>query len=578
MRYTDKITQQKYFIIASIALAGFVFIIIRLWYLQLYHYEKFATLGTRNFTRIESVIPLRGNILDCNNELLATNKPMTSLMWHGTGNSKLSEEQMQTLARIEHILDGTGHALTSTLAQIKSAEKFSRIIGLTGHLELEHLSKILEQCPQSKNIQVKTSFERYYPLGTIACHALGYLGDLGTHNFAGKMGLEQLFEDNLRGQQGQIAHMINSFGSRVQQQNIVTAHAGQNLVTTLDISIQKLAEECMPAGEAGLFLLMNPQSGDIKTLISRPDFDPSLFLKPIDQETWKTIVAQKPFLNRAFNATYPPASIFKLITICAALEKGLITQDNSFFCCGYCNFKGRKYYCNNRTGHGRLSIQEGVARSCNIAPFEIAKHISINTLADYAHRFGLGQKTTDLFPEQTGTIPSTEWKKKYKGEHWWAGETLSAAIGQSYLLVTPIQIACMIGGLFEGYLVKPRILQNQDIIKTPVNVQTSTRIFLQESMQSAVKIGSAQRMNRMKDLVLYAKTGTAQVASWEKKELGRKEDQCHAWCACYLKYKDEEPMVMVILIEHAGSSTVATQVAKEFLIKYIKQCKNKKSS
>ena len=578
MRYTDKITQKKYLIIAGLALTGFILIIGRLWYLQIHHYQRFASLGTKNFTRIEAVIPLRGNILDCNNELLATNKPQTSLMWHGTGNAKLSEQQEQTLARIEHILDGTGHKLLSSMGQIKSAEKFSRIIPLTGHLELEYLSKILEQCPDSKNIEIKTNFERYYPFGTIACHALGYLSDMGSHTFAGKMGLEQLFEQDLKGEHGQIAHIINSFGSRVEQQEVVSSSAGQNLVTTLDITLQKIAEECMPEKEAGLFLLMNPQLGDIKTLVSRPCFDPSLFLKPIDHQTWKNLLIQKPFLNRVFNATYPPASLFKLITIAAALEKGLVTPDSSFFCCGYCNFKNRKYYCNNRTGHGRLNLQEALARSCNIPPFHIAQHISINTLADYAHRFGLGTKATDLFPEKLGIIPSTEWKKSYNGQHWWAGETLSAAIGQSFLLVTPIQIARMIGGIFEGYLIKPRILQSQEIEKTPLNIQTQTRIFLQDSMQAAVKIGSAQRMNRMKDLILHVKTGTGQVASWEKKEEGRKEDQCHAWCAGYFKYQDEEPMIMVILIEHAGSSSVATQVAKEFLVKYIKQCKNKKSS
>jgi len=170
----------------------------------------------------------------------------------------------------------------------------------------------------------------------------------------------------------------------------------------------------------------------------------------------------------------------------------------------------------------------------------------------------------------TGIIPSQEWKKVFKGESWWTGETLSAAIGQSFLLVTPIQIACMIGSIFNGYLVQPRILESSDIQTMPLEIQASTLTFLQESMKQAIDIGSGRNMNKLKNISIYAKTGTAQTKSrqTENKEV---QNDCHAWCAVYFTYQDHDPLVMVILIEHAGGSVVATNVAKKFLSAYMKQ-------
>jgi penicillin-binding protein 2 len=329
----------------------------------------------------------------------------------------------------------------------------------------------------------------------------------------------------------------------------------------------------MPLDQSGACIILDPKTGAIKALVSRPSFDPSIFLSSISSQNWKDLTINNPFLNRAFNACYPPASIFKLVTASAALEQGLITPETTYNCKGFITFKGRRYYCSRRWGHGLLDIKESLAYSCNIMCYEIAKKISIDTLADYAFRFGLGEKTNIIFPEKEGIVPSNDWKMYTQGQRWWKGETLSAAIGQSFLLTTPLQVACMISALFEGYLVKPHILQTHDIETKPLRISQSTRQFLQECMESVITEGTGRNINRLKSVTVYAKTGTAQTSSKQNK----KEDySCHAWFVSYFYYNENnpQPLVMVVLIEKVSGSRAATNIAKKFLIDYIK-CKEK---
>ena len=458
MRYTTQESRKKLSSIAFIFCMFFMVIFARLLYLQVYHHQRLDKMGQRNFTRIKQIEPLRGNILDCKGKLLATNRPLTQIDWVGSGLSKLDNNQRAILQKIETILQKYNYPILVPLSKINRAEKFGTIVRLASDISMEALSEISEQCSDSENIVITKSFKRFYPHKNLACHILGYLGDLDNTNAqsGGKMGLELIFEESLRGKHGSMSHIINSFGKNLHKTALTSSQSGENLILTLDTSLQEIAETIMPDDFAGTFILLDPKTGGLKALVSKPGFDPSIFLKPISTEEWKELQVNRPFINRAFNASYPPASIFKLVTISAALEHGAITPESTFLCNGYVTFKGRKYYCNKRYGHGRLTIKENLAQSCNIACYEIAQKISIDTIADYAYRFGLGEKTNIIFPETSGIVPSNEWKRIVKGEPWWKGETLSAAIGQSFLLTTPIQIACMVGSIFKGYLVKQR--------------------------------------------------------------------------------------------------------------------------
>ncbi len=550
-----------------------LFIIVRLFHLQIILQHNFYTKSQKNFLRIETIPPLRGTILDRNNELLATNRPTTNIFWQGTGKAKFSEEQLKTMELLETILGKQLLTDERTLENIKFAERRYQKVLLASDIPFEQLSQIAEQLSEQKNIFITTHFKRFYPYKSFASHLLGYLNRIDMEMF-GKMGLEKIFEDTLKGERGQKLKTINSVGRNLSETEVKKAEAGKNIQTTLDINLQQIVEKVFPEDFVGTFIIMDPADGGILALLSRPTFDPALFLEPMQEEDWKSLQEKKPFLNRAFNALYPPGSIFKLVSISALLEQKLITPDSCWNCQGYSEFAHRQYYCNNRTGHGWLNVEQSLAHSCNILFYEQGKKIHIDTLADYAHRYGLGEKTEIMFAEKEGLIPTAAWKKRVKNERWWPGDTLSVIIGQSYLLVTPIQVARMISAIFTGNLVTPRVLMEEEVVKKQVNISLETRKFLQQCMYRAVKEGTGQRVKYIKDIKVYAKTSTAQTSSWEKRELGGEYLE-HGWFAGYVSYKDERPLTLVVLVEHAGTSRVPTGIAAEFLRDYKKMIDQK---
>ena len=547
-------------------LVGALGIIIgRLFYLQIYSTHEFFSRAQKNFTRTEAIAPQRGNILDCHGNLLATNCPTTNIYWHGTGNRHFSPEQEELLYALQAITD---HSFDETTMQaIKQAERFRKKTAILNDLEFSKLSQLVEKFPNNQNMIIENSLKRHYPYKNLACHILGYISSIQLEQ-SGKMGLEKLFEVNLKGSQGQLIKMLNSFGSNLYEHEVKQALAGKDIQTTLDLSLQLLAEQSFDTHQTGALILMDPQDGAIKALVSRPTFDPTIFLSPINTTDWHALQEKQPFLNRAFNACYPPASIFKLISFSAALEHGTLSPDTLIECKGYMKFGGRKYHCGKRAGHGILTVEQAVAESCNMLFYEIGKSITIDDLADYAQRFGLGSKTKVLLGEQAGLVPTRQWKMNQKGERWWGGETVIASIGQGYLLATPIQIACMTASIFQGYLVTPRILVDEAITMHPFSIQYSTRKFLKKCMKAAVSYGTAKTLNTIEDIKIYAKTGTAQqISTAAQRRLGDQFKE-HIWFIAYFRYKQEKPLVLTLLVERAGNYRIATALAKRFFMRY----------
>lgn len=563
----SSITHNKKFYYLILATCGALALIgLRLYHLQIKLSPELYNQAQKNCIRMEKVQPPRGNIVDRNGALLATNRPITALFWRGTGNQTVSLAQFETLQILSSILEKPLTTDTEWLEKISYTERKHKKLELASDLTFEQLSKIEEQLPAHPNVLLTNSFKRYYPYDTFACHILGYLGNIRTEP-QGKMGLEKLFEEDLKGEDGALLKKINSVGRPLAEVELKEAMTGKTLRTTLDINLQDIVEQIFPEDMTGTFIVMDPKQGDLLALVSRPNFNPNTFVNPMTPQEWLALQNHQPFLNRAFNSCYPPGSIFKLASVSAGLEAGLTSEDATIFCPGYVTFCDRNYYCSCRNGHGKLTTSQAVAKSCNVLFFEMAKHIGIDTLALYAHKFGLGQKTNLSFSEQEGLVPSTEWKMRVKKERWWPGETLSASIGQSYLLVTPIQVARMISSIFTGYLTNPRILLDTEIERTPLEIKQSTLDFLQESMRSVVTRGTGLRVNRVKNVEIYAKTSTAQTSNLDKRHMGTAYLE-HGWFVAYFKYLEHDPITIVVMIENAGSSRIATNVAKNFLVEY----------
>src|ERR1700733_2632776 len=569
MNYQSALLLPEIKIAAQLLGITFVLLLARLIHLQIVLQQSFYTKSQKNFLRVETTTPLRGNITDRYGNLLATNRPTTNIVWHGTGNAKLSTQQLNTLHTLSIIIGKPLLQNTQLLDQLKYAERCYQKFLIATDIPFDQLGKIAEQLTDNKNINIATHFKRYYPYKSFASHLLGYLSKIDVDIY-GKMGLEKIFEDMLKGHKGQKLKTINSFGRNLSEVEIKKPSCGQHIQTTLDIELQKIVEKIFPEDLVGTFIILDPEDGSLLAHLSRRNFYPTLFLDPLQENDWLTLQEKQPFLNRAFNACYPPGSIFKLVTVSAMLENNIIRQDSCWNCQGYSEFGNRQYWCNNRSGHGLLTTEQSLAHSCNILFYETAKKVSIDLFTDYAYRFGLGQKTNIIFAEKEGLIPSTTWKKRVKKEKWWPGETLSVAIGQSYLLVTPIQIARMISAIFSGFLVTPRILLSEPICKEPLTVSLETRKFLQQSMQQVVYQGTGRGVKSVvKDIKIYAKTSTAQMSSLDKRDMGEEYLE-HGWFVCYFSYKDLRPLTLVILVEHAGTSRIPAEIARNFFKDYKK--------
>lgn len=546
--------------VASVALA---IVIVRLFYLQVQMGEFFLEKSKNNFTRHESLLSLRGNILDRYGKILATNKPVTNIFWNGSGNAKLTEEQQKTIADIGLLLE---RPLEERIAPVTVAEKRFQKVALASDITFEQLSKIVERFSTDPNIKIETQFKRYYPYKSLASHLLGYLGYLG-NSLGGKMGLEKLFEPTLRGKEGALTRIINSVGSLLAEYKTEDTFSGQDLHTTIDLSLQIIAERAFPEDKSGILILMDPHDGSLRVVLSRPNFDPNIFTNQLDSQQWQQVQSQKPFLNRICKASYPPGSTFKLVTLSAALETKVIDQYSTWNCIGYVTFAGRKYRCARKSGHGELTTKQALAHSCNKLFFETAKHLDIDIIAKYAEIFGLGKPTNMPLGENTGLVPSREWKRRVKGERWWLGETLSASIGQSFLLVTPLQVARMIGAIETGYLVSTRLLENTVPEYEPLQITYETRAFLRQAMQAVVTIGTGRTLSRLDDFVIRAKTSTAQTSDLSKKE---ESDEFleHGWFACNFSFRGDRPLTLVVLTEKTGGAKLPMIIAKEFLLNY----------
>lgn len=552
------------------ALFCFVFIIfIRLFYLQVEQRAELQFRGENNFLKLEVIYPRRGNLLDCKNNLLATNRPVFDIYWEGSGKSKLTQEQVLVLKKVLEII-GKLDNYKNELSKINKSERLSKRVRISEDIPFDKLCLVSEQCFDVNNVLIINRFKRLYPYKGFASHILGHLCRVEAEKLVGRYGLEKIFQDKLKGHAGYTLHVINSVGKKLERVKMQKAEPGNDIRLTLDLQMQKIAEESFDKNRSGAFIIMDPQDGAVRVLASFPTFDPNLFLSPISQKDWDDkLSVNNPFLNRAIHAVYPPASIFKLVTISAGLEEGVIDENSTFNCKGFTKFCGRKVKCIKRWGHGELSCQESLAQSCNIICFEIAKLLKIDQLADYAFRFGFGSKTNFLISDKDGLVPTIKWKKLNKGENWWKGETLSVSIGQTYLLVTPLQVARMLAAVSSGFLVKPRLLEQEIIEKTPLKISEETLEFLRGAMSVTVTKGTARLLKRLtKNFDIRAKTGTAQQVSLKKESEMDERFLEHGWFASYFSYKKEKPLVLIVLVERAGTSRPALLVASKFLEKY----------
>jgi penicillin-binding protein 2 len=571
-------------IMAALVLA-FLLLLLRLWYLQVIEGEHFATLSENNRIRIIPQRDIRGQILDRHGKVLVDNRPSFTL-------SVLPEETAKLDLLIPRLKDQLPIRWEEVEPKLKMAYAY-RTIQLVKDLTREQVAYVAEHRWDLPGVFLDIEHVRQYQYGELAAHSLGYIGEISEEqlkearelgyrmgDYIGQAGVEKFFERMLRGEKGAREVEVDALGRELQMVEEHEPGPGTNLILTLDLGLQQMIEEEM-AGQSGAVIAMDPRNGEILALVSKPSYDPNLFVTGISVSNWMHLLKdpRKPLQNRAIQAQYPPGSTYKIIMAVAGLEEGVINPNTTVHCNGFFPFGNRVFKDWKKGGHGVVNVHSALVQSCDVFFYTIGHRLGIDTIARYAKGFGLGMPTGyDPVHEKPGLVPSTTWKRQARGEPWYPGETISAAIGQGYDLVTPIQLLNVISAVANGgvryqpHIVKRLEAPDGQVVQEfgpqrlgEVPAQLETLRIVQKALWGVVNEprGTGWRA-RLEKMSIAGKTGTVQVITNSPKGDKLPERlRDHGWFVAFAPFENPQ-LALAILGEHGGrgGSTYAPMARK----------------
>ena len=589
--------QGKYkYLMAFVGLA-FLLIFIRLWSLQVIKGSDLRQLSENNRIRLIESPADRGMLFDCKGRVLAHNRPSFEV-YLVPEDAKANPEVLTKVARM---LNLTPEEIEGKIQAQKRRAPF-RAVKIKSDIQWNELALLESNRVFLPGLIVDVRPRRAYDYGDLASHLIGYLGEVDENelrkfreasyrmgSLIGKYGIEYQWENELKGVDGGRQIEVDAIGREVRPLGRVEPFPGYNLFLTIDADLQKTAEEAYK-DKNGALIAMDPKTGRILAMVSKPSFEP--FAKNVSPEEWKALVENPnhPLTNKGIQGQYPPGSVFKIITAIAGLESGVITQNTTFSCEGAFHYGNRDFRCWKEGGHGRISLHRAIAESCDIYFYQLGLKLGPDLIARYAQEFGLGKATGIFLPhEKPGIIPTSLWKKRRFGTPWYSGESISFAVGQGYVLTTPLQLLTLISGVANGgKLYLPQVVEKvEDIYGNIIeeyppmelrraDVSPKTFQIIQEALKGAVNdpygTGSACSLKEVK---VAGKTGTAQVVSlpedFKRGDIKRIPIKLrdHAWFVAYAPFEDPKISV-VVLVEHGGFGAIAAApIARKVIEQYL---------
>ena len=589
--------------LSAVKLAVFQYVIVGvllvlvsgLWRLQVVGKENYRALAEANRIRKVPILAPRGRLLDRDGRLIVDNYPSVSCFLVAEKGHDVTPD----LPLIARGLNMTVDQIQNILKKYRISAKYQPIPlkqDITPD-EQEFIEAHRDQLPELETINEQ---RRLYPRDGFAAHLVGYVGEVSEEmltnptyayyepgDVVGRSGVEQTYDQLLRGTDGSHDVLVDSHGREVGRLGTEHAVPGQDLKLTIDLDIQRSAENAL-GDRNGAIVAMDPHTGEILALVSRPTFDPNRFAVRIGRDDWNALITDPnhPLLNKAIQAQLAPGSTFKILMSVAGLEEN-VAQTLKVNCQGGASFYGHFFACDAR--HGAVNINNAIPLSCDTYYYTLAQRLGIQTIAKWAHRLGLGSKTgIDLPNEASGIMPSEEWKMKTFHEKWYAGETISVGIGQGAVAVTPMQLARAIGGVASGGALKrPHVVFPQEvpaqyheaILDTfsgsgDQGVQLSTAAWetITDGMAQTTSGSGTAHASHLEGIDFAGKTGTAQVVShsFGAKGLGTKNERTNAWFVGVAPRRNPD-IVVAVLWEHggwgAGSAHLAAQVIETFVDK-----------
>jgi penicillin-binding protein 2 len=572
-------------------------IIARLFFLQIIEGERFTYLSENNRVRIKRIAGTRGVVLDRRGQLLVDSRPSFDLLFVAED----TEDPEHTLRQLAGYLDRDEKELLAIFEENKKRAAFEEVV-IGKDVDWPTVVAVEAHQLELPGITLRARPRRSYADGPVAAHVLGYLGEIGPRQLkvlkdegyalgdeVGQYGLERRWEDFLRGQSGGQQVEVDALGRRVRVLHEVTDVPGYTVHLTLDRQLQETAFEALQ-GKEGTIVVLDVNKGDILAMVSTPAFDPNIFARGIKSDEWQALIKDRlrPLNNRAIQGQYPPGSTFKVIMAIAGLEEGVLQPESRISDPGFYYFGNRAFRDWKKEGHGAVDLHKAIVESCDVYFYQAGQRIGIDRIAKWARAFGLGEKTgAVLDDEKGGIVPDSEWKRKRFRQPWFPGETLSVAIGQGYLTVTPLQLANMMAAVANGgTLYRPRLVNKiesvdgstvreygpEKIRTIPVKPGTLERV--RNGLADVVRgVGGTGGAARSKIVEIAGKTGTAQVV--EMKGAYLKSEQLsyfsrdHAWFVSYAPVQNPQ-IAVVVLIEHGGhGGSAAAPMAKKVIEKYM---------
>lgn len=560
------------------------FLVFRLHDLQVTYSNRYQLLADENRLSEQPTAPVRGAIRDRNGVLLAgsSEEYQVSII------PELAGDLTRVLDELGRIIDVSDEERQRIL---DTATRQSRLmpVPVKSGLDWQQFAQLNVLAPQLPGIEVGVGWRRSYAHGLAVGHIVGYVGRadrlevdeapwlrLPTMRI-GKMGVELGMDAMLRGEPGSVVREVDAKGRIVREVERRQAKHGRDVALTIDTGLQAgVIKRMQRAPDFSSVVAMDLANGDILAMASTPVFDPAKIIAGISPQDWQSIrdADGDPLTLKAIRGLYPPGSTFKIVTALAGLEAGVVTPETVFTCTGGLDFGGSHFGCWKAGGHGRVKLHDAIKYSCDVYFYELARVLGIDRLAEAARNFGLGQvHECGIAAQLPGVFPDPAWKMGALDQPWVGGETLLAAIGQGYVLTTPLQLAVMTARVATGRMMAPRlVLPDAGVDPSPVpqavKVKSEWLAHVREAMRAAVNDGGTGSSAAISGVQLAGKTGTAQVTRESRgrssAELERSKRD-HSLFVCFAPFEAPRFAVAAIVEHGGGGATAAAPIARDVM-------------
>jgi penicillin-binding protein 2 len=575
----QKIPQGRLALFSYVSVAFVVCLLVGFWKLQVVQSGHFADLAEKNRIRYIPIIAPRGAMLDREGRVLVDSYPSFSILL-------LRDDPKQLEKNLSRIEDGLGIVHDDLQQQLDAARyepKFQPVVikPAASEADIAFVESHRSDLPMLELMMVQ---RRRYPHGQMLANTVGYVGEVSPQDLeknpdkyrpgdiVGKAGLEKQYNDQIVGTDGMRRVVVNSVGKMVRTLDDVEAIPGKPIQLTIDYDLQSIAEADF-ANKEGALIAMDARTGEVLAVVSRPTFDPNDFAVRIPPKEWATLNSDPgtPLLNRAIQAQLAPGSVFKVVMATAMLESKAIPATYTAYCAGSATFYGRVFHCDH--SHGEVNLHKGIVASCDVFFYNVGKLLGIDRISYYASGLGLGQRTgIDLPGEQPGLVPSEEWSQRVNHHKWYPGSTISVAIGQGPVTVTPIQLARMIAAVANGgTLIPPHLSKDATDLKSgsfPLSDDTVQQVT--DGMWGVVNEpdGTTSGLVKLQNIDFSGKTGTAQVESFDlQSKLGKKLKE-NGWFVGIAPRRNPEIVVAALVQAGGWGSTSAAPIVRDVVKAY----------